>query len=43
MDEGVFISWISCCCRKVWVISSFFAVCHGLNDKGLYDFEKNDY
>jgi hypothetical protein len=27
-------------CRKVWVISSFFAVCHGLNDKGLHDFEK---
>jgi hypothetical protein len=43
MGEGVFISWISCCCRKVWVISSFFAVCHGLNDKGLHDFEKNDY
>ena len=21
-------------------ISSFFAVCHGLNDKGLHDFEK---
>jgi hypothetical protein len=22
------------------MISSFFAVCHGLNDKGLHDFEK---
>jgi hypothetical protein len=22
------------------VIPSFFAVCHGLNDKGLHDFEK---
>jgi hypothetical protein len=32
------IYWISC--RKVWVISSFFAVCHGLNDKDLHDFEK---
>jgi hypothetical protein len=33
--------WISC--RKVWVISSFFAVCHGLNDKGdLHDFEKKE-
>jgi hypothetical protein len=41
MGEGVFncrINWINC--RKVWVISSFFAVCHGLNDKGLHDFEK---
>ena len=42
MGEGVFnsvtIYWISC--RKVWVISSFFAVCHGLNDKGLHDVEK---
>jgi hypothetical protein len=33
-----YIYWISC--RKVWVISSFFAICHGLNDKGLHDFEK---
>ena len=45
-----YIYWISC--RKVWVISSFFAVCHGYNvysrlklikfniDKSLHDFEK---
>ena len=27
--------------QEIWVISSFFAVCHGLlNDKGLHDFEK---
>jgi hypothetical protein len=24
----------------VWVIPSFFAVCHGLNYKDLHDFEK---
>jgi hypothetical protein len=26
---------------KVRVISSFFALCHGLSDKDLHDFEKN--
>jgi hypothetical protein len=33
-----YIFWISY--GKVWVIPSFFAVLHGLNAKGLHDFEK---
>ena len=38
--KAYLINYISISCRKVWVIPSFFAVCHRLNDKGLHDFEK---
>jgi hypothetical protein len=40
MDEGIF-NYILDKLQEIWVISSFFAVCHGLlNDKDLHDFEK---
>ena len=38
--KAYLINYILISCRKVWVIPSFFAVCHGLNYKGLHDFEK---